>query len=187
MNGLTRVPRPRLSVLWRDRAGACSSVTSLRRPSVVPSPHAGRTKTISGSPLPPLHNLQLLPPCPTLSLPGLPPLLRANPRTGPPLVRVSRDGIRRHARTRPSTTQRTRKRKAIHRTSDAEANHSPSTHLASPRRHLLASPILRLQRMERAQAHREAEIHPSQPGKTRLVREPGRLAMEQFPSPPLRG
>jgi hypothetical protein len=186
MNGLTRVPRPRLSVLWRDRAGGCSSVTSPRRPSVVPSPHAGWTKTIPGSPLPPLHNLQLLPARPTVSLSRLPPHLRTNAGTGPPLVRVLHDGIRRHARTRPSITQRTRKRKAIHRTSDAEANHSPSTHLPSPHRHFLASSLLRLQRMERAQAHREAEIHPSQPGKARLVREPGRLGVEQLPSPPLR-
>jgi len=51
-------------------------------------------------------------------------------------------------------------------------------------RSLLASSLLRLQRVERTQVRREAAVHPSESVAAWLGRPPGRLGLEQFP--PLR-
>src|ERR1700737_1885593 len=89
-----RVPRPRLSAFGRDRAGGSSSVTSSRGRLVVPSTNAVGTETISGSALPALRNLQLLPPRSPTGLPRSTSHLRANSGADTPVVRTLGNRLR---------------------------------------------------------------------------------------------
>src|SRR5438477_4377449 len=99
----------------------------LRGTSVVPSPRALGTQTISANAQPAFHHLQLLPTRSSSRYAGGPAHLRANFGESAPMVRALRDGIRRHAGARSSADQRARTRKFSNRDSDAQTDYCPPT------------------------------------------------------------
>jgi len=125
----TRVPHPCLSRFWKDRVGKLVGKFThhnVPRTSVVTSPHALGTQTISADAQPAFHHLQLLPSRSSSGYAGGPPRLRANFRESAAVVRAIRDRIRRHARTRSSTDQRAGRRNLGNRDSDAQTDCCPS-------------------------------------------------------------
>ena len=147
---------------------------------------------------PPLHYVQLLP---------ADALARQRARAqrfpedsersaGPVRLRFVR--LRRYARTDPSAHQRASHRESVSGHEGAQTARLPrvaATQNACFRRTvafvgraarsalgaLLAAPVLRFQRVERAQEEREDELHALQPRQTRPGSRSGRLDLEQLP------
>ena len=94
--------------------------------------------------------------------------LRANPRTDPQMLQPRSPRLRPHPRARPPPPQRT------HHRAPRQGPPGPQTPRLQTDRHqtLLATPLLRLQRLHRQEAPRKAPLHARQPGHPRPVHNP---------------
>src|SRR5207302_359257 len=107
--------------------------------------------------------------------------LREDPGTDTPVVWILRCWICCHARARSPAHHRTGTGETLACVANVEAECCPADARAG-RRFFLAAPILRLQRLERSQADREAALYSSQSGEKRHGSEPGAVGVEQLPA-----
>ncbi len=141
--------------------------------------NASRTLPLPTVRRPSLRHFQLLPPRIFVGNSTSSPHLRTDSGTGASLVRLLHSRLRDHARARPPATDRTRAQQHGSRSSDAEAERSAQG--SAPSRYgILATSLLRLQRVELREACREVEIHPPQSSQERPCREARGLGVEQL-------
>jgi hypothetical protein len=149
------------------------------------SSHALGTQTLSTIRAVALLDLQLLSPSAKLHDSAFPRMLRIFTGTRAPVLRTVRVRLRRDARTRALAGQRTGSRLLSTDAAVAEAVRSTHPRSASSG-FILASTVLRLQRVGRTQICGKAALHSSQPSRTRIGGAARRLEMEQLPSLPHR-
>src|ERR1700730_329199 len=97
------------------------------------------------------------------------------------MVRILRLRICGHARTRSFTDERTGTGKAFRRAANAQAERGAALAYAGGRS-VMATAILRLQRLERRQADREVTLHTPKSVEARSGAESRGLGVEQFSS-----
>src|SRR5215469_1830632 len=145
------------------------------------SPHATRAhQTPTGRPSS-LHHFQLLPSSLILERRPLTNYLRTHPRNPPQTAPLPRTRVRTNARARSSALIRTRKPSPQNNPQRSQRRNLEATERRPQT--VLASPLLRLQRLYRSQAHREAQVHAPKPGHQRTRHKTRRLALEQLPPP----
>jgi hypothetical protein len=143
--------------------------------------HALGTQTLSAVWAAAFLDLQLLSTPAELCYSALARLFRIVTETRASVLRLVRVWLRRDAGARTSAGQRTRSRLRLTDVAVAEAVGGANPCVAS-RGFVLASALLRRQRVEREQICGKAEIHPSQPSHARIGETARGLAVEQLSS-----